>query len=692
MSNPAKIGLACLVVLSLLVFLFPSVVDSLVDKDRILQSAEGELRRLTDLDVEISEVRLTFIPVPRVHFDDVVFHTSLGDSERPIIEIPSTAASLAILPLLSGKAVVKTVRADNPTIKLYREKDGRWNYKHLTSILRSPNLEASGLPSNLALRLRELQVDGCRLELGDSELSFINHNLVFEHIDIILHFRSTKRAVQISAALAPKKNGVPLKVQGEVGPLDLDKPIKTKMDLSLNGKKIDLADYQDLLNQLPFELSGNVTTNGTFTGTVADGLKFVQKATYDDIGINTKNGLALVDDFSAELIQEGTIKPALKAVTLEKFSLNNEGFEVNAAGSVHHKGVVPVMDLVLPAGWLDLKAISAYVPGFEQAFDAKGRFEIEGKLKGTTGRDLTADLKFISTRVEMDRGSYLLKSPDPESAPGDEIWVEPDFNLPLLPLSIRATVSVDEGRFEWLEFKNLEALASLKDYWISMDEMTFDAFGGKVNGSAWLNMMETPPAYGNDVIIRNMEIDEFLTAFAGLKGIMSGKATTKLYVSGRGRSMAQFKNSTTGVGQVRISSGRYSPVNFLDGALKTLSLTTPPIESSETKFNRMNAYVVIKDGEIDFKELRCRCDDWSLNGEGVIRMDQTMALEYIMTLSDSITRTMKPDEVARFQRSPDGRLQLPFNLSGTFTQPSFSAGREGTLNITVGERSQARLR
>jgi uncharacterized protein involved in outer membrane biogenesis len=692
MSSFGKIGLAFLFFLALLVLLFPLITNNLVDKNKILQSAEMELERLTDLEVKINQVHLFFLPSPRVHFSKVVFLTSSGDPERPVISIPTVTASLKILPLLTGKSVVKRVDLDNPTLSLYREEDGKWNYSDLTSLLKSQNRDIGDLPTNLAAGIREVRIGSGRLELEDSEMSFLNPDLIFEQIDAVLRYRSQDSPVEVAASLSPKRNGEAIMVRGKIGPLNMEHPLKTWMNLSLKGERIQLAEYQTLLNQFPLEISGWIATDGTFEGTLAEGVKFVQQATYEGIRISTENGFVLLDNLSAELDQAGIIHPATRTITLEKFGLKNNGFKVNASGSVHHKGIVPVMDLDLPTGWIDLKAASAFVPLFGQAFNAEGHFDFSGELKGTTGRDLTADLRFQSPRVVMSRGLYLLKTSDSGQEQEDKTWVEPDFHLPDLPLSIRAAASVEEGQFEWVKFNDLEAHASLKDYWISLDEMTFDAFDGSVRGSAWLNLTETPPAYGNDVTIRNIELDKFLTDFAGLKGIMSGKASTKLYVSGRGRSMAQFKNTTSGVGQIRISSGSYSPADFLSSALKTASLSSAGDGNSETRFDRMNAYIVIKDGKIDFRELRCRGDDWSLEGMGVIRLDQTMSLDYVMTLSDSLTKAMKPEDIARLKRSSDGRVQLPFTLSGTFTQPNFSIKKEITQDLSTRQvRNSARM-
>jgi AsmA protein len=118
-------GLAALVALLLVLFLFRPAVYHL--RNRIASSIGSALGRR----VEIGNVRLRVLPRPGFDLEGLVIYDDPAFSFEPMIRAQEVSAAIRLRSLLHGRIEIATLSANEPSINLVRNDQGRWNLASL---------------------------------------------------------------------------------------------------------------------------------------------------------------------------------------------------------------------------------------------------------------------------------------------------------------------------------------------------------------------------------------------------------------------------------------------------------------------------------------------------------------------------------------------------------------------------------
>ena len=683
MGRAKKIGLISLSVIALILALFFVGVPRLLHLDRARAIAQERATEVLGREVTISRAGLSLLPGPRVRFKDISIADSAGFGSGPVIHMGSLDLVVGWKAMLQGRVEVQRLILVDPRITFFRNSRGAWNGRETMLLLGGALLSGVGngsgidlgndFPMPVSLSFKDVRIKDGEVVFRDQSAEVLSRDLSVHGIDAAISCSDAGAPITITASIKPLGRHSRIDVNGTVGPVgERPDPTRIPIDISLSTDNFRLEEVSLPLKDIPLILSGTVRWEETIAGSVKGGFLFEQEAEFADVRIDSQRGFSIIRSLSGSLSQQGRIQPEVPSIQLERLELTAGGARFSASGSVRHSGVLPEVDLRFESGRIDLARLLKHFPDLARRIVAKGDLTIKGMAKGTATKDLKASVDITSTYIEMDRGPLLMEKASDSDREASLSRDHYEILPPSLPMSVSAKLSVSEGRFEWVTFSDLTADLRIRNRWASLDRMAFSAFGGRISGSSWFNMRDLPASYGNDVEIRDMEIDRFLTSFAGLKGIMYGKASLDLFVSGRGRNMDQFKETTTGLGQFRIASGRYTPASFLRGALEAASLPVDGSLPDQTEFDSMDSTIAVRGGKIDFSGLTCSAADWELAGSGIIGLDQGLSLRYFMTLSDSVASRIGEDRVANLPRDNQGRLQIPFTLSGTFTSPEFS--------------------
>lgn len=677
-----KIVLISLAIAVLLVSATIAMLPRLLKLDQVRARIEERLTEVLGREVVISRARLSFMTGPKVVLEDISIADTEGFGPEPLIQATSLQLKAGLSQILDGIIGIKGISLIQPRLRLARNPDGIWNFQDSALPMSGVLLSTSGInqdfldnldgATNFILSTDEINIRQGEVTLIDRSGKILKRDLTVAGIDgrlFDLTPEASKRII-VSFKLFDKSSTVTL--DGSLGPADGTEDLnRIPLSLTVRAPEVMMRAVPVPIKDISLVLSGTFLTEQSVSGTFTEGFHFRQDISFTDVEAKTEKGFSLVDNLSGTLSQEGRIQPGNRSIQLDSFDLTAGNARLSAAGLVRHDGVLPYLEMNFKSNSPDLAGLMKHFPDLERKLKIKGGISAEGSLKGVAGKDLTAFIDVNSASIEADRGSALLEDPSTSSTPPDADHGFVDLLPPSLPLTVSAKLSLPRGRFEWVTFSDLTADVRLKNRWVSMDRMKFNAFGGLIEGSAWFNMRKLPATYGNDIRIRDMEIDKFLTSFAGLKGLMYGTASLDLFVSGRGKNMDQFKENTTGLGRFQISSGRYTPANFLKEALNAASIRTDSLHSDETEFNSMDSSIAVRGGKVDFTSLDCLSEDWSLEGSGIIGMDQSLSLRYRMTLSDSKASTIGADNLRTLPKDKSGNFQIPFRLSGTLTSPTF---------------------
>jgi AsmA protein len=697
MGSAKKIGFVSLSTVILIILVLMFALPHLLDMDQARLIAEEQATKAIGRQVTISRAGLSLLPIPYLRLEDISAADPPGGGTVSDMRMSSLELGLTWSSLLKGRVQVNTITAVEPGVTLLIEPGDVWNLQRKGEIVVGSLLSGirfaseaaldKGLPVKVSLSFADIKVKGGEVVLRDLSGKVLNKDISFGGIDAAFTYISPEVPLKFNASINLPDSHSTITANGTIGPMG-EGADAGNIPLEIFGKAVDLklTEASVPVKDIPLAVSGTFRSEGTVSGTLVQGFQFRQKAEFSDVKVSSDKGFAIVQNLGGSMIQAGNVNLADNLIELDRFEFTAGDALFLAKGAVSHNGILPHIDMTYESNRIDLADFVKYFPDLEKRISVKGDLTIVGQAKGTPNKDLLATMDLASSSIEMDRGPLLMESnsdPDQASVEAQELT---DLLPPSLPMSVSARISVPRGRFEWVTFSDLTAGIRIKNRWASLDKMIFSAFGGRLTGSSWFNMRELPASYGNDIQIRDMEIDQFLAAFAGLKGIMHGKAALDLFVSGRGVNMDQFKETTLGLGKFSIASGKYTPANFLKGALKVASLPISDTLADQTEFDSMESTIAVRGGKINFTELTCTAADWVLNGSGIIGLDQSLSLRYFMTLSDSVSSAIDKDKQEYLPRDDQGHLQIPFKLSRTFTSPEFSLDSKAMEKVVVNRK------
>ena len=118
-------GLAAVAALLLILFLFRPGVHQL--RNRIATSIGSALGRRVALD----NVRLRVLPRPGFDLEGLVIYDDPAFSAEPMIRAQEVSAAIRFRSLLRGRLEIATLSANEPSINLVRNEQGRWNLASL---------------------------------------------------------------------------------------------------------------------------------------------------------------------------------------------------------------------------------------------------------------------------------------------------------------------------------------------------------------------------------------------------------------------------------------------------------------------------------------------------------------------------------------------------------------------------------
>lgn len=681
MKKSGKPVLITFAIVALLIALTMALLPRLLELEQVRAGLEQEGTEILGRELRISGIRLSLLTGPKVILEDITIPDSEGFGPAPLVHIASIHLKTGLTGMAFGTLEVLGVALVKPSIRLVRNARGAWNLSESVLPLagkllalaeeREENLKVLKGPVTATLAVDEISFRQGEVSMVDHSGKILDRDLTIEGIEGRLHNLAPGAPKRITASSKLFGGTSRITLDGSLGPADqtLD-PHETPLDITVKAAGIKITGVPVPFKGVPLVVSGSLVMEQTVSGNLAEGFRFRHHSTFTDAGVKTDKGFTLVEGLSGTLSQAGTGRPKEGSVKLDSFEMEAGGARMSATGTARHNGVLPYLEMDFKWDSSDIAGLLKHFPDLESRLEARGTVSAEGSLKGVPGDDLQALIEIRSPFIEGDRGPALLEEATPSTGLREGSFA--DILPPSLPLSISARLSIPRGRFEWVTFSDLTAEARLKNRWVSLDRMKFSSFGGILEGSAWFNMRQIPATYGNDIKIRDMEIDQFLSSFAGLEGIMYGRSSLDLFVSGRGKNMDQFKENTTGLGRFQITSGRYTPVNFLREVLSAASVPTDDLPSEVTEFETMDSNIAVRGGKIDFSSLNCVSRGWSLDGSGIIGMDQSLSLRYRMTLADSTVSAIGSDSLKTLSRDRNGDLQIPFRLTGTFTSPLFT--------------------
>ncbi len=701
MNKPVKYSLIAVFVLVLILVSAIVVTPYLLGVDKLRSYGEEYASSYLGRDVSIADSAFSWMG-PRISLKGFSIAEAEGftegSSSEPFARFDSFDLKLRLMDLFKLKLSVEHVVLSGPKIRVLRNKSGRFNFDDILDSLNQSTATAAApqdpveltapytamSPGGEAVKAPpiDLLVDEIRMENGDVFFADatnprLTKGISLKEMNFSLRDLSFDRPITITASLGIGRASKDVQFEGTLGPLGKQiVPGRIPVDLALTFGPFELARLPEIAGPLPVGITGVLSASEKIKGSVATGIIFDVDATLEKLNITDKSGVPLVTGFDGSVAEKGRMDLGKDLVTLESFSLKAYQAVFDASGTVRGvygtamgTGTMPTVDLQVKSNAIPLSGWDAVLPALGPMVKLEGDLTFDGKVTGTVGKDLAADLTFASEKFEVDRGPALLAQSSSEVVAPPVGEAPPMEPLTPLPVTVKGLVTVKQGRFERIAFSDMSAALSMEETRFSLDEMKLSAFSGLLAGSAWADLGAMPLAYGSEMRMAGVELDDALTAVAGMEGIVYGKASMDVAIEGKGTEFADLEKYLTGRGAVKATNGRLTTANLAGGAAKAASVLGLDNGDGETKFENMDVSFTIEDGKVKVSNMRIATGEYTMRTQGDIGLDKSLAMISRMTLSTEASDKIPAKRRKLFPKEADGRVQLPLKIGGSVTSP-----------------------
>ena len=347
----------------------------------------------------------------------------------------------------------------------------------------------------------------------------------------------------------------------------------------------------------------------------------------------------------------------------------------------------------IKADALSFKTLSAFDASFEKTLppDAqiKGGANLVVEASGQKNSIQTSgSIDFENSKITY--GAYFKKG---EQIPAKIQW---SYYGPVENMMSSGAL---KGKISWQEAFVLEKYEPEKfqaDFHLSgnqlvLDHMAFQLFEGGLEGNGVIIFTKTP-TWSFDFNARQVDLNNLMSVVGGFQDVVTGKADMKLSLKGVGREISEIKKTSTGDGNLSVSEGKISRVNFakevlgptlvegLNNALKLvqgtqnapkIALPRFALQTQETAFRSFMGGFKIENGFLMLPEMKFVGDTVSLALDGKSSLDGDLDMKGILLLSRQETDQWLGDFQGKSALvDTEGKMLVPFTMTGSVLTPA----------------------
>jgi uncharacterized protein involved in outer membrane biogenesis len=246
----------------------------------------------------------------------------------------------------------------------------------------------------------------------------------------------------------------------------------------------------------------------------------------------------------------------------------------------------------------------------------------------------------------------------------------------------QGTLRSTDGSLRDFDYRDLSADVSSRDQIVNLTKLELRAFDGSYSGEGRYDMRDKDsPRFDFRSGVRGMDVKSLLASQSpGSERRIEGRLDADLELAGAGKGWEAIKPQLHGKGRLDVKDGVLKDVNVADQVLQGVTgigglsnLVSPRVrakhpdlfETSDTKFEKMGASIVIADGVARTDDLTVSARDYSMVGKGSYALDNQ--LDFGATLIAS--RELSDDVIAdvretKYLANDQGKIEIPFRLTG----------------------------
>jgi AsmA protein len=361
----------------LIVVLALAVLPRFVDINSYHDRIQAELTSKLGRQVTLGQMSLTLFP-PKFTVDDAtIAEDPTFQSGRPFAKLKSIDIRVKLLPLLSKRVEVNSVRLQNPQIEMVKNRQGVWNF---STIGQKNQPSESGGSQNM--EVGELMITDGSVAITD--LQKAQPRTVYDHIDVDLTDYAKGKPFGLDLAVhLPGPGNQVAKLSGKGGPINDADTLATPFNGRLELNEVSLHGVKQFLNNP--ELEGNDATISGKADLTSQSGKLTTRGTLqlkDAVIRNNKIGypIAVDYDLAHDLAQD--------VLQLNKADVKLGNTPVSISGSLNMKSDPSLANLRIQANEVSIAEVARLAAAFGVAMnpgmDVAGRLNLNMQVQGAT--------------------------------------------------------------------------------------------------------------------------------------------------------------------------------------------------------------------------------------------------------------------------------------------------------------------
>jgi len=666
------------------------IAPFLIDVDHYRTQIEHRVEDATGRALHIGGMQASLFPWVGLKLEDVTFANGKGFDDPNFLKVGRLDVKLAVMPLLQKKIELKRFELDAPELHLQRNREGVGNWEDLLASNTSPAQAASATPAESSSPMMAGLIAET-IQLTHGQLSWQDdrngQKIALSNVQLTVLDVQQTRPIIINAAVSLADDTVAL--EGKVGPIgDFSRLDATRLpvQLSVNSKRIGLAQFSSLLPELPAIL-GSVQ----------------QAAVGLDAHVEQRpDGSRAVDgSITLDAAHDIAIKWVAEQIDPEHIRLKSSDIAFDGTPLLHSKGQITLPDSGAPTvemqlssekisrTWLtkllpDLDALYGKHPAPWQDLDigmvvkAKGdiielrdmKMHLNQELLIMSGRLVLGNDPDIHLRMKADQlhldpwlpfseeNATAAKGSTPATAA-----TEPDLRS-FSPWRINLQVDVAQLYAKQAVLDHVVVDLQGNDGMFTIKPLAFGISGGRITEQASLNVADYPATWHESMTVKNVEVGPLLKQFADSDQFAGAlNMSSKLY--GQGLLPGSIKASLTGNGNIEMLNGKVKGFDIAN-ALRNITSLGQKKGPQYTDFAQLQASFTAKQGILTNDDLFMASPLFRLTGKGSVNLPAS-TMDYHMRPKLVATLVGQGD-----QSNARKGVTIPLHIHGPFESPSIT--------------------
>lgn len=259
------------------------------------------------------------------------------------------------------------------------------------------------------------------------------------------------------------------------------------------------------------------------------------------------------------------------------------------------------------------------------------------------------------------------------------------------PITVSGDIAVGKLELNGLTLDDVKSNISLQNQILTLDPLTAAVYGGRLAGSATVNLKAEPAVFTVNTHLEKIESGQLLAATTPLRNVVTGPLTADAQFNFSPKPGEDFARTLGGNIQLQIAEGKLLPVNLL-GEIGTIAKFIKPLRAAtnNTSLLGLKGGFKINNGTVETQDLRLELDQAAALVTGTFNLaDQSLDLRMLTTLNKELSEQVGGTKIGGFLSAavagPKGELLMPSLVKGTFSKPIITPDAVAVGKLKLGQ-------